>query len=172
MVALNKCGVNHRADRRGCECRADRFLLPEHNSHFHMHHAPLVPGLVYRCVLQAGWGHEIGLLGPTRLTGVWRDDRLSIHVQNRRLVGGVLLGDQEVQHTSTWAHVVISWFICKPCACNTSCRRRFGLASSYVWTNPKRLCQGVSSSAPLPKRSVLLPTMTSKLCFLSTQLRI
>src|SRR5215471_15401455 len=93
MVALNKCGVHHRADRRGCERRADRFLLPEHNSHFHMHHAPLVPGLVYRCVLQAGWGHEIGLLGPTRLTGVWRDDRLSIHVQNRRLVGGVLIGD-------------------------------------------------------------------------------
>ena len=65
---------------------------------------------------------------------------------------------------------MISWFICKFCECNTSYRRRLGRVSS-VWTNPKRLSEGVRSSSPSPILSILLPTMTSKLCFLSTQWR-
>src|SRR5712691_2848909 len=64
----------------------------------------------------------------------------------------------------------ISWFICKPCECNTSYKRRFGFVSS-VCTKPKRLLEGALSASFSVKLSVLLPTMTSKLCFLANQLR-
>src|SRR5215475_2941443 len=64
----------------------------------------------------------------------------------------------------------MSWFICKPCACNTSYKRRFGFVSS-VCTKPKRLLEGALSASSSRKLSVLLPTMTSKLCFLAHQLR-
>src|SRR5262245_39315511 len=37
--------------------------------------------------------------------------------------------------------------------------------------NPKRLSEGVLSSSPSAKLRILLPTMTSNLCVLSTQLR-
>src|SRR5712691_4240250 len=63
-----------------------------------------------------------------------------------------------------------SWFICKPCECNTSYKRRFGLVSS-VCTQPKRLLEGGLSASSSPKARVLLPTMTSKLCFFAHQLR-
>src|SRR4029434_10141842 len=66
---------------------------------------------------------------------------------------------------------VIAWFICTSCDCNTSYRRRFDFVSS-VCTNPKRLSEGVlSPSSASAKLNILLPTMTSKLCFLSNQLR-
>src|SRR5215510_2091419 len=66
---------------------------------------------------------------------------------------------------------VIAWFICKSWDCHTSYRSRLDFVSS-VCTNPKRLSEGVLSSAsPSSKLRILLPTMTSNLCCLSTQLR-
>src|SRR4029453_16382724 len=72
--------------------------------------------------------------------------------------------------SSPSARNVISWFICKPCDCNTSYRRRLGLVSS-VCTNPRRLCDRDLASSSSPKLRTLLPTMTSKLCCLSNQWR-
>src|SRR4029453_14398995 len=63
---------------------------------------------------------------------------------------------------------VISWFIWKSCECNTSYRRRCDLVSR-VCTNPKRLSEGVLSSSSSSKLRILLPTMTSNLCFLSNK---
>src|SRR6266852_4676849 len=65
---------------------------------------------------------------------------------------------------------VIAWFICKSWDCNTSCRRPFDLVSS-VCTNPKRLSEGVLPSSSSSKLRILLPTMTSNLCFLIEEFR-
>src|SRR5262245_13395029 len=72
-----------------------------------MHHTPLVPGLVHRRILEVRWGHGVWLLGPTRLAGPWRGDRLAVGLQNRWLVSRVLVGDQQVHHASTCAPVHI-----------------------------------------------------------------
>jgi hypothetical protein len=75
---------------------------------------------------------------------------------------------------SLWTHVelgsrtvslpserkVICWFICIPWDLSTSNNRRFDLVSS-VWTKPKRLLEGWSSSSSRWKARVLLPTMTA-----------
>src|SRR4029450_11603521 len=91
--------------------------------------------------------------------------------QSKRCVAIGLISNWSFRSVSSpSARNVISWFICKPCDCNTSYRRRLGLVSS-VCTNPRPLCDGDLVSSSSPKLSTLLPTMTSKLCYLSHQWR-
>ena len=72
-----------------------------------MDHAPLVPWLVHCRREPACWGHSIRLLGPTRFAGTRGRDRLAVGMQNRRPIGGVRIGNSQVEQASACTHVPI-----------------------------------------------------------------
>src|SRR5215467_3746320 len=104
---LDKRSVNRCAHYRGCQRGLERGLRTEYAPELHVDHAPFFPGLVHRGVPQPLGGHEVRLLGPARLAGRRRDHRLAIGVENRCLVGGVFIGDQQIHHPSACARVQV-----------------------------------------------------------------